>query len=98
MGHLQASDEDAVKVSVVKVSVTQLDIDEGSKAVQLSSRCFCCPVALAMSRAFGERVSVSGWSWCFERRGNSEMLPESVAKRIKVFDSVGVMSPFEFEV
>lgn len=77
------------------ITVTQDDIDDG-----LPESCSSCPVARALSRAFGEYVGcgldcfsgIAPFSKVFGR------LPPEVESHIRRFDTEGVMAPFQFEV
>lgn len=59
----------------VIVEVTQEDIDAG-----IAGKCFTCPIALALRRVFGRRISVAGYYFNF---GNEHYV--SVAESAKDF-------------
>lgn len=81
---------------MIHVTVTQNDIDRGFK-----DSCLNCPVALAMTRAFGETVSVDKTGWC-TMEGRQGKLPQVARDFIEKFDTVlddaFILTPFEFDV
>jgi len=84
----------------MKIIVTQHDINLG----QRRSADFC-PVALAATRAFGEKILVtpkrlwnSGSKMSIGSRSKSVFLPKKAMDFIINFDSFKQVEPFEFEV
>src|SRR6185295_16106667 len=63
--------------------------------------CQMCPIAIAMSRAFKEPITVNGISYRFTDVGGWDgwhSLPRSVVNKIQKFDHAKIMEPFTFEV
>jgi hypothetical protein len=84
---------------VITVKVTQEDIDDGKQA-----SCYDCPLAIALSRAIGCDVGVSGGkaSWVDRYGVNEVWLPPVADDWYRRFDNDnygrGPVSPFEFEL
>ncbi len=78
---------------IIKLSVTQQDIDEGEKA-----SCTKCPVALALQRALGRQDDAAmvgmGMVNLFID-GNSHKVPDAVRDFVRSFDSGDKVEPFE---
>lgn len=75
----------------VTISVTQEDIDGG-----VARNCSKCPIALAISKVFGEDVTVTGVSASI----NDELweLPKSCLLFARCFDRSDKVIPFDFEM
>lgn len=76
------------------VKVTQQHIERGTQCSPS-----CCPVSLAIDAASGYPCRVTGPTVEFlTYDGFKKLLPEFVAEAIKVFDQMGYMPQFEFEI
>lgn len=80
----------------IQVSITQEGINDGVRR-----DCQSCPVALALTRAIGEEVIVSG-IWCTIAPDTLAVkmieLPRAVREWIVRFDRGFLVSPFTFEL
>ena len=73
------------------VEVTEYHIKHGKRG-----DCWACPVALALELALQHKVSVY---LCFFQVGDRTYdLPNEVSQAMFIFDKVGRMEPFTFEV
>lgn len=77
----------------MKIKVTQKDIDRGVK-----NDCDSCPIALAMSKAFGHMISVNDHEYRSRISFTYYPLPVDVQNFIGHFDCEDQVEPFEFEV
>lgn len=78
----------------MRIVVTKEDIADGR-----AFTCTKCPVALAMSRAFGMPIYVGPTSWgAFKDGGPIGRTPELAAEFMTRFDVGLPVQPFEFEV
>lgn len=75
----------------MRIEVTQEDIDKGTPR-----NCADCPVAIAASRALGERVEVGRTFMSTANR--SYWIPREVRNFITSFDSRDTVQPFSFEL
>lgn len=78
----------------VEVHVTQADIEAGVRQI-----CTSCPVALAMTRAFGEPVRVGLVQFVLkasQRAFSEHVLPDEVSNWIARFDLGRTVEPFSF--
>ena len=88
-----SSPDDAPVPTLVKVSVTQDDINHGERR-----SCARCPVARAMTRALGKPVSAGPDGWWTLGDGSIHRFPLDVRANVMAYDEIGLMVPFEFEV
>lgn len=89
---------------MIKVEVTQEDIDNGPKWVEAKM----CPVAMALKRTFGDtRIVVAPTYFCFYDEnqamvegyhGGYHQLPKEVTKFISDYDCHMEVKPFTFEI
>lgn len=84
---------------MIKVEVTQEDIDNGPKWINAKM----CPVAMALKRALGnQRISVAPTYFCFYDENDvtisNHMLPKGVPNFIINYDSHMEVKPFTFEI
>lgn len=77
----------------MRIEVTEEDIRKG---VRLD--CYECPVALAISRATESDAHVEGDVMLDGNRRRVFVLPDEVTRRIRVYDFVGEMEPFSFDL
>jgi hypothetical protein len=77
------------------ITVTQEDIDNGSTIIPSE-----CPIALAVARATGRKVSFVGpiTGVVFDTSPKTHLLPESAADFIVLFDLGREVCPFSFEL
>jgi hypothetical protein len=76
---------------MIKVEVTQSDIDHGTRQSNTS-----CPIAIALERITGERWSV-GQSHCRSiRASHYEYLPYDAQQFVRRFDIGAPVAPFCF--
>lgn len=84
---------------MIKVEVTQEDIDNGPKFIDSMK----CPVAMALKRVFNLDTSVGGTNFCFYNEngvsnGNYYQLPIEAVRFILDYDGHREVKPFTFEI
>ena len=77
----------------MRITVTAEDIKTGHRWHPRK-----CPIALAMTRAFGVECSVGITIYCVVGKNKTHLLPESAWMFIDAFDNEREVSPFEFDV
>lgn len=79
----------------MNINVTQEDINQGKR-----SRCFECPIALAMSRVFGFSVGSLGHEVFrpSNRDATLGLIPPEAMRFMRDFDNGSVVQPFMFEL
>lgn len=85
----------------VTIEITAEDIAQNEKPRNDTDyRCLICPVARAMSRAFGEPVSVTGCQWRFDRFDSHDYysLPTVARAAVHLLDQSRPVQPFTFPV
>ena len=80
----------------MKINVTQDDIDQGTP-----SDPFCCPIALAASRAFSVPANATYDYIALKLRNRNNKLyrtPKTASAFIRAFDHGQAVQPFSFEL
>lgn len=77
----------------MKIKVTEYDIYRGCRKSKSD-----CPIALAVTRTYGEKFLVNGSTMYSMVLPESFNLPESAINFVRKFDAGEKVEPFEFEV
>lgn len=77
----------------IDVTVTAEDIAKG-----VPDMCFLCPVARALQRETGNSLANVGDTWFSTNGHDIGPLPLEVRKRINIYDRLGTMEPFSFDL
>ncbi len=80
------------------IKVTQNHIEEAKTLLTNNLRADCCPVALAVSEAMGERYICGMENVCNDVGMIIIKLPEEAQEFIQQFDKGYEVEPFEFDL